>query len=134
MPSVEEDVLTANAAFYDAFAARDLDAMERLWALHAPVACVHPGWHALDGRSAVMASWRGILRGPGAPTITCADATVHLVGETAFVLCTEQLPGGVLIATNVFVREEDAWKLVHHHAGPVAEDDEDDRPPSSGLH
>jgi ketosteroid isomerase-like protein len=134
MPPVEDDVLAANAAFYAAFASRDLDAMERVWAETAPVACIHPGWHALDGRAAVMASWRGILRGPGAPEITCASAVARVLGETAFVVCTEDLPGGQLAATNVFVRENAAWKLVHHHAGPVADDDDEERPPASGMH
>jgi ketosteroid isomerase-like protein len=128
----QDEVLAANAAFYRAFAARDVDAMDALWARQAPVACVHPGWHALSGRDAVMASWRGILRGPGAPDIACGDATSHVFGESAFVVCDERLPGGVLVATNVFVREEGAWRLVHHHAGPIADADEDGRP-NSGL-
>ena len=135
MSSVEEDVLAANAAFYSAFAERNAAAMDRLWSDRAPVACIHPGWHALDGREAVMASWRGIFQGPGAPAIICDAPTVHVCGDAAFVLCTEQLPGGLLVATNVFVREDDGWKLVHHHAGPIATDDDDDeRPPSSNLH
>ena len=135
MASVEDEVLSVNAAFYSAFAARDVAAMERLWSDRSPVACVHPGWHPLAGRQAVMASWRGILQGPGSPTIVCRDASAHLCGDTAFVLCTEELPGGLLVATNVFVREQDRWMLVHHHAGPVATDeDEDERPPSTDLH
>ena len=128
-----DEVLAANAAFYRAFAARDVEAMDALWARHTPVACVHPGWHALTGRDAVMASWRGILRGPGAPDIACGEATSHVFGESAFVVCAERLPGGELAATNVFVREEGAWRLVHHHAGPIADADEDDRPTPSLL-
>jgi ketosteroid isomerase-like protein len=131
----ERQVLAVNAAFYAAFARRDVGAMEDLWATGAPVACVHPGWHALSGRGEVMASWRGILTGPGAPDIACTDATAHVVGDLAYVLCTEQLPGGLLVATNVFVREGAAWKLLHHHAGPIAlDDDDDERPPSGRLH
>ena len=45
---------------------------------------------------------------------------VYLYGETASVVCIERLPTGVLIATNVFVREAGVWRMVHHHAGPVA--------------
>lgn len=131
----QQRVLAVNAAFYAAFAARDAGAMETIWARSAPVACVHPGWHALTGREAVMASWRGILNGPGAPQIVCTDATAHVVGDAAFVLCTERLPGGQLVATNFFVREEDGWKLMHHHAGPIALEEEDDQPPPPGqLH
>ena len=48
-----EAVLFANEAFYQAFAARDLAAMEEVWAHHCPVACIHPGWPPLHGRQAV---------------------------------------------------------------------------------
>ena len=48
--SDEEAVLAANEEFYRAFAARDLAAMDALWAQETPVACVHPGWDALVGR------------------------------------------------------------------------------------
>ncbi len=117
--SDERAVLASNQAFYDAFAARDTETMDALWARRAPVTCVHPGWQALRGRDAVLASWRGILQGPNPPDIDCADATAHLLGETAFVICTERLPGVELVATNVFVREDGAWRLVHHHASGV---------------
>lgn len=116
----QEAVLAANRAFYEAFAARDVAAMEGLWAQRAPVTCVHPGWQALRGREAVLASWRGILQGPNPPAIRCADATAHLLGDAAFVICTERLPGVELVATNVFVREDGAWRLVQHHASGVA--------------
>ncbi|MEK6609286.1 MAG: nuclear transport factor 2 family protein, partial [Myxococcota bacterium] len=51
----EDDVLAANESFYAAFAARDADAMEALWATGVPVACVHPGWDAIRGREDVVA-------------------------------------------------------------------------------
>jgi ketosteroid isomerase-like protein len=115
----EKRILAVNAAFYAAFAARDVAAMESLWARRAAVACIHPGWQPLRGRDVVLASWRGILTGGGAPPIQCDNAVVHLFGDAAFVLCTEQLPGVELVATNVFVREDGQWKLVHHQAGGV---------------
>ena len=43
----ESEVLTANEAFYDAFAKRDVSAMEAMWSQRTDIACVHPGW---DGR------------------------------------------------------------------------------------
>jgi ketosteroid isomerase-like protein len=134
----EERILAANAAFYSAFAAKDVEAMSALWARRAPVACIHPGWHALRGREAVLSSWRGIMTGPGSPPISCADAAVHLCGDTAFVVCHEHIPGVELIATNVFVREDGEWRLVHHHASSVAqgaevEPDEEEPDTGSGL-
>lgn len=114
-------VLEANSAFYRAFAARDLPAMEELWARRAPVACIHPGWDALRGRKRVMESWQGILAGD-APAISCTFASAHVLGEAAYVVCRERIDGGPpVVATNVYVREGSAWKLCHHQAGMVAE-------------
>lgn len=115
----EAAVLAANDAFYEAFAAGDPRAMEQVWAHRAPVACVHPGWPALHGRSAVLESWRGILESPDAPAIACADAQAYVQGQAAFVICTERLEAGELVATNIFVREGADWKMVHHQAGPA---------------
>ena len=115
----EREVLAANAAFYEAFAARDVARMEELWAKTLPVAVIHPGWPAVHGRDAVLETWRRILEGPGSPAITCANARAHVAGETAFVICSECLPEGELVATNIFLREGGRWKLVHHQAGPA---------------
>lgn len=119
--TAEAEVLAANAAFYGAFARKDAHTMDLLWARSAPVACVHPGWNPLRGRGPVMASWHAILEGGSAPPIRCSNPSAHLIGrDAAFVICRESMPGAVLVATNVFVREGGAWKLVHHQAAPVA--------------
>jgi ketosteroid isomerase-like protein len=112
-------VLAANLEFYRAFGARDLDAMERLWAHKAPVACIHPGWPPLSDRAEVMESWHSILANPGAPRIACYDEQVLLYGDTALVICEEELAGGTLIASNLFVREDTAWRIAHHQAGQL---------------
>jgi ketosteroid isomerase-like protein len=128
MSPEEIDVLDANSTFYRAFATRDLRALEALWAQRTPVACVHPGWGALRGRAAVMASWRAILGGEP-PAVRCGAATAHVLGDAAFVVCQECLPGGsTLVATNLFVREDAAWRICHHHSGPVFEEEAEAKP------
>ena len=112
-------VLAANLEFYRAFGARDVAAMEGLWAREAPVACIHPGWPALSDRAAVIESWRGILANPEAPRIACFDERVLLFGDAALVICEEELDGGTLIASNLFVREDGAWRIAHHQAGQL---------------
>jgi ketosteroid isomerase-like protein len=120
MPTPEAEVLSANEAFYAAFAHHDIAAMEAIWSQRTDVACVHPGWDALVGRREVLSSWRAILASPEAPEVECMAAVAHVVGDVAYVVCSEVLPGAELCATNVFVREGGLWKLVHHHAGPIA--------------
>jgi len=113
----QETVLSANEAFYDAFAAADINAMMAIWAQEADITCLHPGWPRLEGREEVLNSWRGILENPNRPRIECVDATVSLYGDVAVVLCYEALENGFLLATNIFVLEDGAWRMVHHHAG-----------------
>lgn len=110
-------VLFANEAFYTAFATRDLQAMEDIWSKESEPTCVHPGWLPLVGRKPVMKSWRDILENEHAPRIACSDGQVFRCGEAAYVTCHEHLENSFLVATNIFLREAGAWKIVHHHSG-----------------
>lgn len=112
-------VLFANEAFYRAFADRDMEAMEDLWAATAPVCCIHPGWEAIYERDDIVESWRAIFSGGTSPQINCVAPRVYFYGDAAFVVCFEEIHGDHLIATNYFVREEGRWKMVHHQAGPT---------------
>ncbi|MDG2319762.1 MAG: nuclear transport factor 2 family protein [Rhodospirillaceae bacterium] len=120
----EEAVLFANDRFYIAFTARDIKAMEELWATSG-VICVHPGWQPLYGREEVLESWQAILGEEGAPAVKCRVPHATLHGDTAIVICIEELDGAFLCATNVFVREDGDWHMAHHHAGPVHMDESD---------
>jgi ketosteroid isomerase-like protein len=120
-PASQEErrpVVAANQAFYKAFSGRDYAAMDRLWAQKSPVACIHPGWPPIFQREHVMASWRGILGNPQQNAVACSDERVLVNGDTAIVICTETVSGNALVATNIFVREDGEWRLIHHQAGP----------------
>ena len=113
-------VLFANEAFYRAFADRDEEAMLDAWSKTAQISCLHPGWGPLFGREAVLQSWVAIIRNPDSPAISCHDAIACIHGETAWVVCFEEIAGNFLVATNMFVHEGRVWKLVHHQAGPTS--------------
>jgi ketosteroid isomerase-like protein len=114
-----EAVLAANRAFYRAFAERDVDAMDQIWAATGPVVCLHPGQTPLLGRAEIMASWRGILRHPESPKVRCVDEWVMGRPGLAIVVCREILPEGQLMATNSFARHSEGWRMIGHHSGPV---------------
>jgi hypothetical protein len=111
-------LLFANDAFYNAFSRRDVAAMEQVWARHSPVTCIHPGWQALTSLDEVMESWRAILGNANAPPISCRGSQAFIKGDVGWVVCYEVIGGAVLAAGNVFVREDGAWVLSHHQAGP----------------
>jgi hypothetical protein len=125
--------IAANRAFYAALADGDFDAMDALWATAAPVLCAHPGAAVLHGRHSVMESWRGILTQP--PPIRESSVQVALVRGIAIVSCIEHIGEGSLAASNVFVWEDAAWRLVHHHAGPLDQSEPEASPQGRGhLH
>lgn len=119
----ESAVLAANARFYRAFSDGDLASMNALWAENAPVACLHPGQPLLLGRDAVLRAWRDILEHQPGIELSGQEPSVQLFGDTAIVYCYEAASDqpAHLAATNVFVLEGPAWRMVHHHAGPLAE-------------
>jgi ketosteroid isomerase-like protein len=142
--SVEE----ANQAFYDAVERSDLDALEELvltGPLAETVSVVHPGWPVLRGRREVMRSYALIMANTEYIQFFLTDVEVAVEGDTALVTCTENiltggpadeeddngmgsLVGGLVVATNVFRRTSEGWRLWVHHGSPVMADgtDEDD--------
>jgi ketosteroid isomerase-like protein len=115
----EEAVLGANQIFYKAFNNKDFESMENLWSSNKDIAVIHPGWPPVLGQESVLSSWKGIFEGGMSPAVNCANISANILGNTAIVICTELLEEGELVATNIFVLEEDAWKMVHHQSGPL---------------
>jgi ketosteroid isomerase-like protein len=126
----KDEVLAANAAYYDAFGAADFAGMSRIWA-DDDVSCVHPGWQVLIGRQAVMESYREILRNPMQDRIEHRDERLMVSGSEARVFCIEFVGGAALAATNWFRRVEGAWRMIHHQASPLAAMEEPATRPSS---
>jgi ketosteroid isomerase-like protein len=112
-------LVDANEAFYRAFRERDLPGMMRAWSTANDISVIHPGWEPLHGRGPVVESWQRILRNPASPQIQCSDVMAAVRGELGIVICTERVGGACLAATNVFMREAGAWRLVHHQAGAM---------------
>ena len=131
--SDKDSLLFANEAFYRAFADKDMDAMADLWSRDQPVSCVHPGWGPLFDRSEVISSWAAILTAPEAPDIRCVSPTVQLYGDLGIVICFEQLQGGTLVASNIFVRHGSLWKMIHHQGAPTSADVPAEESPSGGA-
>jgi ketosteroid isomerase-like protein len=121
-------VVAANASFYAAFEMLDGPAMARAWSETAPLSCIHPSGRLLEGREAVLASWREIFRATTAIHFTLGRVRVFVAKDVAWVVLTEEIEArhdesvvrAATQATNVFVHEAGGWKLVHHHAEPAS--------------
>jgi uncharacterized protein (TIGR02246 family) len=127
MTPEQQGVADANHIFYAALSGRDLGAMAEVWFPADWAECVHPGSSALRGWEAIRESWRGVFEGDAAITITPGDVRVRIVGDVAWVSCVERIAAAegdeihssLAQATNLFVRHDDRWRLVVHHASPV---------------
>lgn len=122
-----ELVMRANDQFYRALSLADFAAMERLWVDSPEAVCVHPGAAPLQGWDAIRESWKSILANQGPLRVWASEAQVRLFGQTAEVMCFEnidsgRLPGAGIVqarARNIFRRVGQAWKMLEHHAAPV---------------
>lgn len=137
-----EEVEKANTAFYEAMEEGDFEGLSELW-LDEDISCVHPGWPVLTGRGEVLRSYALIMANTEYIQFFLTDVKTVVAGDTALVTCTENilsggpaeeagelgpLVGQLVVATNVFRRTPDGWKIWSHHGSPVLTetDDEDD--------
>jgi ketosteroid isomerase-like protein len=134
--SDSDEVMQAHAAFYEAFHSLDTEQMERVWLQDPRIVCIHPGWRKLVGWGPVMASWERIFDNVFEMQFELGEADVTISGDLAEVVVEENLTqrgyDGIIrstvLATNVFERAGDQWKMVLHHGSPVAMP-RDDEPP-----
>jgi hypothetical protein len=119
------DVLAANRHFYEAFEAKDMDAMSDLWERSDRATCTHPGWATLVGWGPIAASFFALFQGAQQLQFVLTREQVAQVGDVAWVSLDENLlgdQGGVTVATiNVFVRGSGplGWQMVCHHGSVV---------------
>ncbi|MCX4827741.1 MULTISPECIES: nuclear transport factor 2 family protein [unclassified Streptomyces] len=106
------------------------------------VSCVHPGWPVLTGRGEVLRSYALIMANTEYIQFFLTDVQISVVADTALVTCTENilsggpapkegdelgpLVGQRVVATNVFRRTREGWKIWSHHASPVLADADDE--------
>ncbi|HSV40794.1 MAG TPA: nuclear transport factor 2 family protein [Nocardioidaceae bacterium] len=129
-------VQDANTAFYEAFEQGDIDAMRALWLDGPDTICVHPGGTPLRGTSAIARSWALIMANTPYIQFFLTDVEVSVQGDVATVTCTENVltgdenpdvfGGARAVATNVFLRRGDDWRLWVHHASPVLSEASDE--------
>ncbi len=128
MSGDEAAVAAANERFYEAFESLDLDRMAACWLQTDQACCVHPGWDAMVGWPQVCRSWAAIFANSGYIQFFLTDVRVHVDADVAWVTCAENILSGrtaeaiqdaKVVATNVFVRRGDGWRMALHHGSPV---------------
>lgn len=111
-------------AFYQAFEARDIDAMMATWADDEDIVCIHPGGTRHVGYEAVRHSFEQLFAADAKLTFRLDAAvsieTVGLSMQSAIehLRAGDEGPRGAAIATNVLMRTPYGWRVVCHHASP----------------
>lgn len=126
MPADLDSVAAANAAFYAAFEARDLDAMSLVWEHSDRIICTHPGWASLRGWAQVAASFFALFQNSLQLQFILTKERAEVAGDVGWVTVDENIlqssTATTVSALNLFVRGDDGdWRMVAHHASPVSD-------------
>lgn len=125
MVDAATELREANRAFYEAFEARDLDAMSAVWERSERALCTHPGWATLQGWGAVASSFFALFQNVQSLQFVLTEERVQVQDGVGWVAVDENLlgdqGGSTVAAVNVFVRDGDSrWRLVCHHGSLVS--------------
>ncbi len=116
----------AESAFYEALEASDLESMMEVWAEDEEIVCIHPGGPRLSGYDQVRAGWAQIFAPGQKLKVQISNQVVqsgmmlavHSVHENILVP-GESRPHPPVVATNVYLRTGNGWRIIVHHGSPA---------------
>lgn len=114
------------AAFYEALRNGDIEKLMACWADDDEIVCIHPAGPRLLGGGAIRSSFDNMFANDGAiqassehvHRITALASAVHHVLEKVEVLTPEGPLQAYVLATNVYHKTAQGWRMVVHHASP----------------
>jgi len=128
-PSIAGSPDEIEAQFYEALQRADIDLLMAIWADDDEVVCVHPGGPRIVGPAAIRASFEAIFANGAIPVV---PEQVHrlawLGGALHHLVERITIPGeggaaeqtAWVVASNVYVKTAQGWRLAAHHASPAA--------------
>ena len=116
------------AQFYEALQNADLDKLMAAWSDDDEIACVHPGGPRVTGYAAIRASFEAIfangavpLQPQGVRRLQSLGCAVHHLVEKVGIVDAQGSRRAWVLATNVYVKTAQGWRMVAHHASPGVE-------------
>jgi ketosteroid isomerase-like protein len=113
------------AQFYESLQRADLDRLMSLWADDDEVVCVHPGGARLVGAGAIRASFAAIFANGAIPVrpehvhrLQWHGGELHHLLERIEVVTAEGSQVAYVVASNVYVKTAQGWRIAAHHASP----------------
>ena len=125
-------VATANspddveAALYEALQRGDIEALMAVWADDDEIVCVHPGGGRAIGAAAIRATFEAVFANGGIAVrpeqvhrlVQIGSALHHLV-ERIELKSQQGAQSAWVLATNLYVKTAQGWRLASHHASPA---------------
>jgi ketosteroid isomerase-like protein len=133
MPRAKQKIATlggsaddVEARFYDALQAGDVDKLMACWADEDDILCIHPGGPRLMGAGAIRAAYEAMLAQAGSMTlrperlrkIESLTSVVHSVVERISIMTLQGPQDVFVIATNIYNKTAQGWRMVVHHVSP----------------
>ena len=113
------------AQFYEALQHADLDRVMSVWSDDEDIACIHPGGPRLVGAQAIRSAFESLFANGSVDArisqvrrIVAGGFAVHHVLEELRVATPEGPQRAYVLATNIFVKTPQGWRLLAHHASP----------------
>ncbi len=129
------------AAFYEALQAGDIEQLMACWADEDNIACVHPGGPRLVGAAAIRAAFEAMFANGAVRAhperlrkVESLGAALHNVLERVDLVTAEGTQHAWVVATNVYFKTAQGWRLVAHHASPGRSEVAEVSQPAQLLH
>ena len=141
-PSALGSADVTEAQFYEALQQGDIERLMAAWADDEEIVCVHPGGPRLVGIAAIRATFESIFAHGAVDAhpehvrrLQSDTSAVHSVLERVNLMTPEGPRSAWVIATNVYQKTPQGWRLVAHHASPGLRDEPaEEAQASSVLH
>ena len=111
--------------FYEALQRGDIERLMAVWSDDEEITCVHPGGPRVVGAAAIRSAFEAIFANGGVnarpekvrrlQTLSCS---VHSVLEQVHIMSAQGPQTAWVVATNVYLKTAQGWRLVSHHASP----------------
>lgn len=128
------------AAFYEALHKADIEQMMSCWAEDDDVMCVHPGGGRIIGTSAIRSVFKAMFSNGAVQAepervhkIQSLASAVHHLIEKVSINTSEGRGSVFVIASNVYHKTPQGWRMVAHHASPGTPYDPNDVDASSRI-
>jgi ketosteroid isomerase-like protein len=127
-------------ALYEAMRRGDIDRLMALWSDDDEICCIHPGGERLLGAAAIRASFEAMFGKAAIDAephrvrrLESHSSAVHSVLERIRVRTKDGEQFAWVVATNVYLKSSQGWRLVAHHASPGTAGEVQDGPEATAT-